>query len=283
MRNQRIEKEAKRLLSKIAKSDLSEMSIINDHILAEGVENLESESGRARFFENLKTKGLNCSRETLNSTIEGMKEDNGQSMKSDDCIEAEIREGKAEGALMVNMIGSIYENRGFDARDYTPSSSKEGASYLTNYAEANHAIPYYKVLNLVKSEATLPTLLSNMVDAVSADIEDAGRKVTTRPDLDIKELERKHEKIKERVERLALLTSYDPSMSLQVKAKGKKVYGLRSSKKKDYSEEAKTLPNWKKLKEKNKSHPINSTLEKIRRPGYGVVEVRESLVPGDSG
>jgi hypothetical protein len=59
-RNKKTEKEARKLLNKMAKDTLQEMSTLNDHILAEGVENLESESGRSRFFENIQKRGLNA-------------------------------------------------------------------------------------------------------------------------------------------------------------------------------------------------------------------------------
>jgi hypothetical protein len=76
-RNKKTEKEARKLLSKMAKDTLQEMSTLNDHILAEGVENLESESGRSRFFENIQKRGLKCSRVVLDETLEKMKEDQG--------------------------------------------------------------------------------------------------------------------------------------------------------------------------------------------------------------
>jgi hypothetical protein len=50
-RNKTAFKESEKVLRKMAKQELKEMSIINDHILAEGVENLESESGRKRFLK----------------------------------------------------------------------------------------------------------------------------------------------------------------------------------------------------------------------------------------
>ena len=77
-RNEVLEKAAKKVLSRLARENLTEMSLINDHILAEGVENLESETGRARFFENLQASGLQCSRVNLNQTLDTMKEDKGK-------------------------------------------------------------------------------------------------------------------------------------------------------------------------------------------------------------
>jgi hypothetical protein len=76
-RNEKLEVQAKKLLNKLAKQELREMSILNDHILAEGVENLESESGRERFFKNLQTQGLQCSREFVEAALDARKEDSG--------------------------------------------------------------------------------------------------------------------------------------------------------------------------------------------------------------
>jgi hypothetical protein len=51
----------------------------------------------------------------------------------------------------------------------------------------------------------------------------------------------------------------------------------------DYNDECKTQPNWKKAECEPTRTPVNAQLEAIRKKGYGEVEVRESLVPGDSG
>jgi hypothetical protein len=58
---------------------------------------------------------------------------------------------------------------------------------------------------------------------------------------------------------------------------------MRTRKEVDYTDEAKTHPNWKRDQKESKLNPVNSTLERIRKPGVGTVEVRESLVQGDSG
>ena len=48
------------------------MSRLNDHILSGGVELLDTESGRAEFFENLKKLDLSCDEETLKETLQDM-------------------------------------------------------------------------------------------------------------------------------------------------------------------------------------------------------------------
>ena len=107
-RNEKLEKTAKKLLNRLAKQDLREMATLNDHILAEGVENLESETGRARFLENLKAQGLTCSRDSLESMLRDRLEDAGTQR-------AEDSEARDDGPLpmiaaMVNLLG---ENKGY--------------------------------------------------------------------------------------------------------------------------------------------------------------------------
>ena len=48
------------------------MSKLNDYILSEGVEQLETESGRLKFLENLKKIDINCDEETLVQTVSEM-------------------------------------------------------------------------------------------------------------------------------------------------------------------------------------------------------------------
>ena len=48
------------------------MSKLNDYILSEGVEQLETESGRQKFLENLKKIDIDCDEETLVQTVSEM-------------------------------------------------------------------------------------------------------------------------------------------------------------------------------------------------------------------
>ena len=105
-RNEKLAKAAKQLLSKLDKQNLTEMSLLNDHILAEGVENLESESGRVRFFENLKAHGLQCTRETLDTTLESMREDKGGATAAGEHDEAK------DLPIIVAMVNFIGNNVG---------------------------------------------------------------------------------------------------------------------------------------------------------------------------
>jgi hypothetical protein len=82
------------------------MATLNDHILSEGVENLESESGRARFLENLKAQGLKCSETARDDLLRVRREDAGESEAMDASNAAE-EEPMPMIAAMVNLLGTI--------------------------------------------------------------------------------------------------------------------------------------------------------------------------------
>ena len=119
-RNEKLESQAKKLLNKLAKRDLREMSILNDHILAEGVENLESESGRARFFENIKAQGLQCSREFVDAALDARKEDAGGGETEDDYGAAEGDGDEVTLLMRSVMVNFIAHNDG-----YSPSQERD--------------------------------------------------------------------------------------------------------------------------------------------------------------
>lgn len=99
--NKKAEKEASKLLRRMAKVELQEMSQLNDEILAEGIENLESESGRQRFYDNLMKKGMESSKEVIEEAIQD-------------------KLGTGDGlsqVMMVNMMNCV---------DLTGSSDEEG-------------------------------------------------------------------------------------------------------------------------------------------------------------
>jgi hypothetical protein len=72
-RNKAILQEAEKLVNATESRRLQGISKLNDHIISEGVESLETESGRQKFFENLKKLDINCDDDTLNATLEEMK------------------------------------------------------------------------------------------------------------------------------------------------------------------------------------------------------------------
>ena len=122
-RNSTLEKAARKLEAKLAKQSLTEMSLLNDHILAEGVENLESESGRSRFFKNLTAQGLKCSRQQVDATLEAMKADRGEASRESEpeCL-----------PIIAGMVSLLAECRGIKpsvgARDRDNDSDSEGES-----------------------------------------------------------------------------------------------------------------------------------------------------------
>jgi len=72
-RNQETIQKAKEILESVDNTRVKTMSRLNDHILSGGVELLDTESGRAEFFENLKKLDLSCDEETLKETLQDMK------------------------------------------------------------------------------------------------------------------------------------------------------------------------------------------------------------------
>jgi len=262
-RNQKVEKEARRLLNKLAKTELEEMSILNDHILAEGVENLESESGRTRFFENLKIKGLKCSREKLDETLEEMKAEKGRPDDSEDFDE--------EDRQLVNLTKIINQTGGVDA-----TTVERTVLNCMLKGEEGEAVPYSVALEKRESSACLEGLLINMVAQVAEDWENKGRTVVPRQDLNAEKLESRRKVIVKRVKNLESLT-------LQVQDVPKKEYGLRKKRRLDYDEEVKVQPNWKRDTKTSEVNPISHTLHDTRKFGRGRVDVRKSLIPGDTG
>ena len=72
LRNKTLEAKAESILRKLDKKRLTELSQINDRILSEGVENLESDSGREKFLKNLQESGIDCDGEMLTATLSDM-------------------------------------------------------------------------------------------------------------------------------------------------------------------------------------------------------------------
>ena len=341
-RNQKTEKEARRLLSRLAKDNLKEMSLLNDHILAEGVENLESESGRSRFFKNLKQNGLQCTRERLDETLDAMQEDQGG-------WQAELEPADEATVALACILG---ETGGLAEADYAKLPS-----LLTNMVTSPvvEKVHYSRDYERAASDAELPGLLINLVDSVAAQImteahldedrDECGRTVTPREDVNEEELLAKRKAVVERVvdkaqdtycqSRVLVATRRskkmaeamekanldsdadseedsggagekdgDPKEPSTKSKKGKSVGSKKDSsakglkgastaearklrkqvKKISYLVEVKTQPNWMRAgEEPTAGLPINLKLETIRKKGFGRVDVRKSLVKGDSG
>ena len=67
---EKAKKEYDKQMRKVSKDELKEMAEIMDRILAEGVENLESPSGRRKFLENLKKMNFKTRESEIMSNIE---------------------------------------------------------------------------------------------------------------------------------------------------------------------------------------------------------------------
>ena len=346
-RNKVSEKTAEKLLRRLAKEKLTEMATLNDHILAEGVENLESESGRSRFFENIKAKGLTCSREAMEDTLEAMAEDRGtaEAQLVDEAMQSEEPAMVALVNIWLETGTAVGQGRVESCLNATtsPSPRTRRVSYLEAFDKADSAV-------------ALPDLLSMMVESVKDDIRCHGQRVQTRPELKEADLKAKRRATEERAlalfaakeaddprvmqakevkqwalkekksediqEELKILGDFmmdegrkepdDESAALvkilvakviaakrrsprrPMKEKGtegdklSRSYDLRKRVVLDYTTEVKSPPNWIKAAKADKTllldrHPVNSQFETIRKKGYGQVEVRRSLVPGDSG
>ena len=287
-RNARTEKEARRLLRQIAKTNLQEMSILNDHILSEGVENLESESGRARFLKNLQDNGLSCTRTQLEETLEHMREDRGPSSKGSEEINPdEDRFAKAicssGGGITAATEMPIQVENDWESKERTQKEETEVAE--------------------------LPVMLANMVSRVRQDLAVHGG-LEGRRDLDVEELEERRQEIRDRVLQESRNTTRDNRRTLVVTRTGLKIAEdqpdcedevdpketqrlakkLRKKLRKRlqqeglYVQEEKTQPNWQRdVTEPPERHPANAKLERKRKLGYGKVEVRKSLMAGESG
>ena len=342
-RNQKLEKDARKLLRRVARDNLHEMSILNDHILAEGVENLESETGRSRFFKNLQQGGLKCTREQLDDTLDEMLEDRGKS-----------KDGEVEGAVdqgdphMVQLAEIVSEVRGLEAMDAERMHQRPGECC---------SVHQVKRVNCRKADSSwiLPVMLASLVDSVKATQVDAdqleedrdtfGRMVRPRRELQFEELRGVRQQTRDRVRCLSSETTRDHCRALMTtrgaskkkfakkllnkavavvtdpddasededeedvtqsprtptkKSKGRvrkgaTIYGkavggisqreLRKQKREIcYDLEVKTQPNWRREgQSQSERSRVNEALEACRRSGYGKVEVRKSLMEGDSG
>jgi exodeoxyribonuclease III len=308
-RNSTLEKAAKKLMAKLEKQSLSEMSILNDHILSEGVENLESETGRARFFENLKAQGLQCSRTQLDSTLAAMQEDRGTAAKSEPL------------PLIAAMVGLLGDNRGVrmdqqekeenhdevfsgsctkslegDGEVLCEESESEededqgerGAGSLSDPEEQSfrHQVEASLIFPpadygaaIAHSREEVPIIMANLVEGVG---------LRSLPSLD--ELRVKRNQIRERAVMLAGRVAEMPPtptvipIAQAVMAVKARPYSLRKRKPAKVLEGSFTSqPNTKDRSEPLRMSPVNEKLVKSRKHGHGRLVIMESLIPGDTG
>jgi exodeoxyribonuclease III len=286
-RNEKLEKNAKKLLQRLARQHLTEMSLLNDHILAEGVENLESESGRARFFKNLQEAGLRCSRDKLDETLNNMRVDKGE----EETVEEETTERLDVSPKLMSMLGvcqgiprgNVSREEPTDREQVELESESESESDEDSDEEEPEAE------NPFTSE-DMRVLLAETVKEINNQLlqEDRGKLPYSPREAKMdkimgseKELEEKRWDMRSRVEELRNLRPH------RIILNRSRAYNLRKREDTEYrkGEGVKTQPNWMRLvgEDKPKTSPVNEKLVGARKAGSKKVIVMESLIPGDTG
>jgi exodeoxyribonuclease III len=321
-RNEKLEKSAKKLLNRLAKQELTEMSLLNDHILAEGVENLESESGRARFFKNISSLGLKCSRDHLDSTLDVMQEDKGGVRGEEEAGHQPIMEKMAcligcnkglspmkleeEGERLctpepladsdddsdweswgpsprtVHLVGSQLKLERSWDNDDESSDDKVEGGEQGKATTANPRDSDYGAV-CAHSRSEIPRMLSLLVDRVGKEFSDEDAGLLASLD--------SHQSTLPPIPSHQSLLEKRESVIARVQELSQKVlvassYGLRKPKRVCYNEEDegyKVQPNAKDSKAELKISPINEKLKAKRKHGYGSMVIQESLIPGDTG
>jgi exodeoxyribonuclease III len=319
-RNERLEKVAQKTLNRLAKQDLQEMSLLNDHILAEGVENLESESGRARFFENLRALGLKCSRGTLDATLESMREDAGGAMATDDEAAEEH-----QLTMIAAMACTVADNRGFcpseqeeegsrlcmpvalaDSKAGEDQGKEEdlicGACSVGEDSDSDQSVDCEETdlgdgeyekdreatfgpsdSGAVYSRQEVPKLLANLVSDVQRGFMAEDQGILDHSPYTPKKafaLPDHQSLLKMRQDTLARVETLPREVLATMS------YSMRKRKKPKYlenEEEGKPQPNERDFKGTLMSSPVNAKLVAARKYGHGRLVVKESMIPGDTG
>jgi hypothetical protein len=239
------------------------MSVINDHILSEGVENLESETGRARFFENLQTQGLQVNRKQLDETLDSM-----QGREAEDTSNPESV--MAVPPLTAASFCGLVETRKADDCEQMDEEWEE--------TEEDR--------DRMDSWLVIPVLLTKLTKELEQleQRKDYGplQETNDEPTFDnskiqIASLMTKREQIMGRV------------MSRERKTRhvmvSKKNYPARNKAKIDYTDgiDNEEQYNFKNYKGKLIDNPINAKLVDKKKLGFRKLTVKESLLPGDTG
>jgi exodeoxyribonuclease III len=315
-RNTTLEKAARKLMAKLAKQSLSEMSLLNDHILAEGVENLESESGRSRFFENLKAQGLKCSRQQLDTTLEAMQEDQGAAVQAEPLpmitamvcalgenrgmacapVDEELEDCQdAKGECAVGLtIDEASDSESSDG-DHESSDGEEGEEeedYLDGGEHSLHTRSDYGAA-VAYSGQLVPFMLALLVEGVERDDKDRVFVNTSESGPLRDPLDEASSLRRETIDRVRSLSKEVKvttlshmvlSPSEMVMAAVSSTYGLRKRKPVKYDEGVVThQPNTSDSRVLPKTSPVNEKLLAGRKHGHGRMVVMESLIPGDTG
>ena len=248
------EKEAQKLLRKMKKIELREMAEINDRILAEGVENLESETGRQRFYDNLRESGVQSSKEVVDTTIEDM------------LLCMEIDEQVVGYIDAISTIGHAEECDSEEVHEpmanivLLPEEDTDSRGYVMD------------------SWDNLPELFVNMAAQVKKDNQDRVTKIGNRYDIEELQDRRKRllESAKERVDN-GWRVVRDPMVNCVKK------HNLRKRVEVDYLSKERVQPNLNYCEIKPKRSEVNRALQQKRKLGHKRVEVRQSLLGETAG
>lgn len=231
LRNKALEKKAESLLRKLDKKRLIELAQINDRILSEGVENLESDSGRKKFLQNLQESGIDCDDARLDTTLADMN----LSPSPTSRVMAGLTQVPSTCESDVESVYDSDEDED-DERDNDParlvflsslactgvSERHEGAS--ANYlALCSHRTEMSGEWLMDSSTALLNPLLVNMAGHVEDDME-TDEHCLDHLGRDVSELEEVRQETRDRGEELAgtCLCSLLPSSIMSLGVKGKK-------------------------------------------------------------
>ena len=311
-RNLKLEEEARKALREMDKLELREASTLNDHILSEGVENLETESGRLRFLKNIKKKGLSTTEASLGRALADMQ----PRKKTEELLENEYvtvdTESLQESTPMVindplvNLAACFKEQlpQFIDTEEEDFEGFEKVVNLVKNVMEPTVDTPVDdSAYDSSMSSDVLPTLLAHMTKKVLLDIKYRGE-VRQNKTLNVNAILELREKIKDRVTRKtkrAKLTSnkrftllagmQDPVYRAnQVHSECCKKFTLcsvnnrpkRKVARVDYNDEYKIYPNVNQLsqeeQEKIEYSPINDVLQRGRKLGRDKCEVRTSLL-----
>ena len=245
-RNKEKAKEAEAILRKVDKKRLDNMSKLNDYILAEGVEQLETESGREKFLENLKKIDIHCDEETLMQTVTEMnlipsyaKEQvdivssivsslNATDLIYDECVTDDV---EVTSLNLISVLNIVSESTNFYEDGYVDMVARmyrtEGSPFPTHDHEEIQVV--YDSL-VADSEKFIPYALSNLVEDSLDDDEPLMLMMTETDCVDLLNLRTEikdrarsaslenlnDRRIRERNERDTLELSHEKKMSLTV-------------------------------------------------------------------
>jgi hypothetical protein len=263
------EKEAQKAYKKMAKAELREMAEINDRILEAGVENLESETGRAKFYKNLQELGMVSRRETVDETIREMTP--GGQVKID---EEEV--GNKINEVMINFTQEIKMANEILGEQEGEEEMWEKTSWVGMAREAKTPVELYW-LECSADECEEIRALQLMAVSRGVTTKMKSRLVEKAAEYNVEEFVAKRERLKERWVMLNALTTSEEECKLVHCAKR---HNLRVRKKIDYAAEDKVQPNWRNKKEEPPRRQVTIDMERSRRVGYKNCEVRESMLRG---